>query len=161
MGECKQDIDRYKGPWLRKQQNFPPKFRSIIHINLRITKLQWQLTQVSGNQEEHTSLQKNGHLATSRIVSTSDHTNTTRGEEHTTLNYVDRWTHTNFSTFHAIQILTVIVKNWCKLFTIMQFFINKYSLNYTCWTLIAWEGICTILTRACCQCHVQKKYCRG
>jgi hypothetical protein len=27
-----------------------------------------------------------------------------------TLNYVNRWTHTNFSTFHAIQILTVIVK---------------------------------------------------
>jgi hypothetical protein len=28
-----------------------------------------------------------------------------------TLNYVNRWTHTNFSTFHAIQILTMIVKN--------------------------------------------------
>jgi hypothetical protein len=28
-----------------------------------------------------------------------------------TLNYVYRWTHTNFSTFHAIQILIVIVKN--------------------------------------------------
>jgi hypothetical protein len=31
----------------------------------------------------------------------------------------------------------------------MQFLINKYSLNYTCWTLIAWEGIYTVLTRAC------------
>jgi hypothetical protein len=33
----------------------------------------------------------------------------------------------------------------------MQFLIKKYSLNYTCWTLIAWKGICTVLvlTRAC------------
>jgi hypothetical protein len=27
------------------------------------------------------------------------------------LNYAFRWTYTNFSTFHAIQILNVIVKN--------------------------------------------------
>jgi hypothetical protein len=31
----------------------------------------------------------------------------------------------------------------------MQFLIKKYSLNYTCWTLIAWEGICIVSTRAC------------
>jgi hypothetical protein len=30
--------------------------------------------------------------------------------EHSTLNCANRWTHTNFSTFHAIQILTVIIK---------------------------------------------------
>jgi hypothetical protein len=28
-----------------------------------------------------------------------------------TLNLSNRWTHTNFLTFHAIQILIVIVKN--------------------------------------------------
>jgi hypothetical protein len=28
-----------------------------------------------------------------------------------TLNCAFRWTHTNFLTFHAIQILTMIVKN--------------------------------------------------
>jgi hypothetical protein len=27
-----------------------------------------------------------------------------------TLNYAFRWTHANFSTFHAIQILIVIIK---------------------------------------------------
>jgi hypothetical protein len=32
-------------------------------------------------------------------------------QTHTTLNCSYRWTHTNFSTFHAIQILTMIVKN--------------------------------------------------
>jgi hypothetical protein len=26
----------------------------------------------------------------------------------------------------------------------MQFLINKYSLDYTCWALIVWEGICTV-----------------
>jgi hypothetical protein len=26
----------------------------------------------------------------------------------------------------------------------MQFLIKKYSLNYTCWTLIAWKGISTV-----------------
>jgi hypothetical protein len=30
--------------------------------------------------------------------------------KHSTLNCANRWTHTNFSTFHAIQILTVRVK---------------------------------------------------
>jgi hypothetical protein len=42
-----------------------------------------------------------------------------------------------------------------KLLIAVQFLINKYSLIYTCWTLLAWEGICTT------QCHVQKKYRRG
>jgi hypothetical protein len=52
---------------LRKQQNFSPKLRSIIHAN-------GTLTQVSGNREEHTSPQKRhdlDHLATPRTASTS------------------------------------------------------------------------------------------
>jgi hypothetical protein len=61
-----------------------------------------------------------------------------------TLNCAFRWTYTNFSTFHAIQIL----------FIAMQFLINKYSLICTCWTFMALEGISTKLARAHWRWHV-------
>jgi hypothetical protein len=78
-----QDIDRYKGPWLRKQQNFPPKLRSIIHTNRGIAKLQRQLTQVSSNQEKHTSLQKRAWSRSRSNVKNCKYISTRGGEEHT------------------------------------------------------------------------------
>jgi hypothetical protein len=68
---------------------------------------------------------------------------------HSTLNCAFRWIRANFSTFHTIQILIVIVKKLILTFYCHVVLINKYSLIYTCWTLIAWEGICTVLARAC------------
>ena len=75
--------------WLREQHNILLKPRSIIHANLGTTKLQHWPTQVSGNQEEYTLLQKKHDLDHLAMLRTASTLHARRGEEHTSISCME------------------------------------------------------------------------